>query len=60
MALFEIRNRVDTLVKGVQVLPEWLARKYHENDDPEDLEIDLVYSVYSDQEDDFEWRPVQV
>jgi len=47
-------------VKGVQVLPEWLARMYHENDDPEDLEIDLVYSVYSDQEDDFEWRPVQV
>lgn len=34
------------------MLPKWLASMYHENDDPEDLEIDLLLSVCSDQEED--------
>ncbi|OJA10925.1 hypothetical protein AZE42_03058 [Rhizopogon vesiculosus] len=38
---------------------EWLATMYDDVDDPEDLQGVLVLSVCSDEEDDFEWRPVQ-
>jgi hypothetical protein len=45
--------------KGGPVPPEWLASVYGEGDDPEDLQIVGVFSVCSDDEHDFEWRPPQ-
>jgi hypothetical protein len=45
--------------KGGLIPPEWFASLYDEADDPEDMETVLVFAVCSDEDDDFEGRPMQ-
>ncbi|KAG1737105.1 uncharacterized protein EDB91DRAFT_1083145 [Suillus paluster] len=45
--------------KGRSVPPEWFVRYLNPDDEPEDIETVHIHAVCSDQEDDFEWRPLQ-